>query len=132
MKHRVAHVASIAAIVLAIGLTPAALAAKGGHGGAGSGGTRGATVTFDPAPVVAGQQYQVKVSGLGANAWVTVGARFPFPETTHWCSKWTDGAGNYSCTFTALEPGSIVHDVYQMGNNDRLSFRASGTLTISP
>ena len=33
MKHRVAHVASIMAIVLAIGLTPAALAAKGGGGG---------------------------------------------------------------------------------------------------
>ena len=33
MKHRVAHVASIMAILLAIGLTPAALAAKGGGGG---------------------------------------------------------------------------------------------------
>jgi hypothetical protein len=30
MKHRVAHVASIVALVVAIGLTPAALAAKGG------------------------------------------------------------------------------------------------------
>ena len=33
MKHRVAHVASIVFVVLAIGLTPAALAAKGGRGG---------------------------------------------------------------------------------------------------
>jgi hypothetical protein len=32
MKHRVAHVASIMAIVVAIGLTPAALAGKGGNG----------------------------------------------------------------------------------------------------
>ena len=32
MKHRVAHVASMAFVVLAIGLTPAAIAAKGGGG----------------------------------------------------------------------------------------------------
>ena len=39
MKHRVAHVASIMAIVVAIGLTPAAIAAKGGGGGKPSGGS---------------------------------------------------------------------------------------------
>jgi hypothetical protein len=132
MKDRVAHAASIVALASVLVLVPVANAAKGGHGGAGSGGTHGASVSFEPSTVVTGQQYQVKVSGLRPNAWVTVGARFLYPETTHWCSKWTDNAGNYSCTFTALVAGSIAHDAYQMGNNDRLSFKASATLTISP
>jgi hypothetical protein len=132
MKDRFAQIPSIVALVLVLVLVPVAHAAKGGNGGTGSGRTHGATVTFEPSTVVTDQQYQVKVSGLGANAWVSVGARFPYPETTHWCSKWTDSAGNYSCTFTALVAGSIVHDAYQMGNNDRFSFKASGTLTVSP
>ena len=50
MKHRVAHVASVVAIVLAIGLTPAAIAAKsGGGGGKPSGGsTSGSSIRLAP------------------------------------------------------------------------------------
>lgn len=120
--------------VLALALVPTAgFAAKGGNGAnpTRGGGGGGATFTFDLTAVVVGQQYQVSVSGLGPNAWVTVGAHFPWPETAYWCSKWTDNTGNWTCTYTAMAAGDILHDAYQMGNNGSFRLKGSATLTVS-
>jgi hypothetical protein len=117
-------------LVLALALVPAALAGKGGSGNT-SGGS-GATITFNPTTVTVGQQYTVSVSGFGAHAWAVVGAYFPYPTSTRWCSGWTDAAGNFSCTFTALQSGSILHVADKLDNNGRLSQVGSRTLTISP
>jgi len=110
----------------------ASTAAAGRGARSASGADSGATITFAPATVVVGQQYVVKVSGLRPNAWVAVGAYFPWPTLTSWCSKWTDNLGNWNCTFTAMEPGDILHEAHQMGRNGRFRLKASASLTISP
>ena len=128
--HGTAVVAGVV-LVLSLTLVPAALAAKGGGSGGGSTGGTGAAITFSPAPVSVGQQYTVSVSGMGANSWVVVGADFPYPTMTVWCSHYADAAGNWSCTFTASQAGDIVHQVYTMGNNGRLRLQGSASLMIS-
>jgi hypothetical protein len=127
MNPRVAHVASLVALVLALGLVPAAVAAKGGQ--AGSGSTTGAKISFDPSSAVVGQQYRVNGSGFRPNTWVTVGAHFA--DTTWWNSQVTDGQGNFSLAFTASSAGQIYHEAKERGNNGRLRLRASGTLSVS-
>jgi hypothetical protein len=125
--------------VLALALIPAAgFAAKGGTHGApsgssgGAGGGGGASMSFDPQAVVVGQQYQVNVSGLSPNTWSNVGAYYIASDAAYWCSAMTDGAGNFSCAFTAEKAGSILHEAYQKGNNNRYRLKASAYLTVSP
>jgi hypothetical protein len=102
-----------------------ALAARGGKG------SSGASIAFNPSQgVVVGAQYQVTVSGLRANAWVTVGAYYP--DTTWWSSGKTDGKGTFSCTFTATGSGQILHEAKLQGSNGRVRLVASATLTVSP
>src|SRR5947209_4102201 len=102
-----------------------ALASRGGKGSA------GASIAFNPSQGVAvGAQYQVTVSGLRANSWVTVGAYYP--DTTWWSSGVTDGNGNFSCTFTATGSGQILHEAKLQGHNGRVRLMASATLTVSP
>ena len=124
--------------VLALALIPAAgLAAKGGNsdnpnrggGNGGGGGGSAATISFNPSPVVVGQQYQVNGSGFRANTWVTVGAHYS--DTLWWNSGVTDDQGNVSLTFTATSAGQVYHEAQQMGNNDRLRLATSATLTVT-
>ena len=130
MTRRIAHAASFVAVVLALAIAPGAIAAKGGNGAAGSG--SGATITFNPSTVVLNQQYQVNLIGLRPNTWVTVGAYYISSDAAYWCSHPTDGAGNWSCTFTAVKAGDFVHSAYQLGNNDRQRLIGSATLTVTP
>jgi hypothetical protein len=130
MNRRIAHAAQIVALVLALAVVPAAVAAKGGAGAGGSGG--GATISFNPGTVSLNQQYQVNLSGLRPDTWVTVGAYYISSDAAYWCSHPSDSAGNWSCTFTAVKAGDFVHSAYQLGNNDRQRLVASATLTVSP
>jgi hypothetical protein len=116
--------------VLALALVPGALADKGGNRGGGSGGPNGGTLTFDPAAVTVGQQYQVNGSGFGAGVWVTVGAHYA--DTTWWNSQVTDGQGSFSLTFTATTSGQVSHEAYQQGNNGRVRLMTTATLSVAP
>jgi hypothetical protein len=133
MKIRIPAGAVIAAMMLtaALALVPAALAGKSGGGGGGSTGGTSPKISFSPSTVSVGQQYTISVSGMGANAWVVVGAEFPYPTMTVWCSHYADASGNWSCTYTAAQAGSIVHQVDTMGNNGRLRLQGSATLTVT-
>jgi len=129
MTRRIAHAAPLVALVLALALVPAAVAAKGGSG-ASTGGS-GVAFTFDPGVVSVGMTYQVHVSGLRANTWTTVGAYYIASDAAYWCSGTTDGAGNFSCPFTAEKAGSILHETYQKTSN-RYRLKGSTYLDVSP
>ncbi|TMM32663.1 MAG: hypothetical protein E6F93_07485 [Actinobacteria bacterium] len=132
MTRRIAHAAPLVALVLCLALVPAAVAAKGGAGGNGSStGGSGVVFTFDPATVSVGQTYQVDVSGLRANTWTNIGAYYIASDAAYWCSGTTDGAGNFSCSFTAEKAGSILHEVYQKTSN-RYRLKGSTYLNVSP
>src|SRR4051812_42952869 len=94
-QSRVALAAAAALVTLA--LVPVAFAGKGND----------SPLLLSTATVSVGQQYTVSLSGLSPNAWTTAGAYFPYPSMTRWCSSLADSSGNWSCTFTALEAGSI-------------------------
>lgn len=93
-------------------------------------GSTGARITFDPAQVVEGTQYQVKGTGFGANKWVSVGAYYS--DTTWWASGVTDDHGRFSLTLTATRPGQVLHEAYQQGNSGRFRLKTSKTLTVDP
>jgi hypothetical protein len=121
-KAPVLRIVLITAFVLVLTVVPGALAGKPN--------TSGASLSFNPATVVVGQQYQVNGSGFKPNTWVTVGAHDA--DTTWWNSGVTDGQGNISLTFTATSAGQVYHEADQMGNNDRLRFMTGATLTVNP
>lgn len=130
-KAPAARIAFLAAfLVAALALIPVALAGKGGSNATGTGGSTGVKITFAPAAVVVGQQYQVNGSGFKPNTWVTVGAHYS--DVTWWNSGVTDGQGKISLSFTATSAGQVYHEADQLGNNDRQRLMASATLTVSP
>jgi hypothetical protein len=132
MTRRIAHAVPLVALALALALVPAAVAAKGGGSSSGpSTGGSGVTFTFDPATVSVGQTYQVHVSGLRANTWTNVGAYYIASDAAYWCSGTTDGAGNFSCPFTAENAGDILHQTYQKTSN-RYRLKGSAYLNVSP
>ena len=113
----------VAAVVLSmLALVPAALAGKGND----------PPLVFSSTSLSVGQQYTVSLSGLSPSAWTTVGAYFPYPSMTRWCSAPADSAGNWSCTFTALEPGSILHQAYELQKNGSMRLVGAQTITVSP
>ena len=126
MTRRIAHVAPIVALVLALALVPAALGGKGAGGAGGS----GVTITFEPTAVTVGQTYQVHVSGLRPNTWTNVGAYYIASDAAYWCSGMTDGAGHFSCAFTAEKAGNIRHETYQKTSN-RYRLKGSAYLNVS-
>ena len=121
--HRIAHAATLAALVLAFAVVPAALAAKGGGGGNGGGGTTsgsssitgpfmvtdtgapglsfGDTVTFQVSTTATTQPFVHLVcwgNGIGYNSWKGV---FAGSLDTNWnfvlgSGGWTSGAAD--CT----------------------------------
>jgi hypothetical protein len=121
------HAITALLVGLTLLLVPVAFAAKGGNASAGS---NGATITFDQATVVVGQQYHVNGSGFSPNTWVTVGAHFS--DTTWWNSQVTDGQGSFSLVFTATSSGQVYHEAKEQGNNARLRLMATATLSVSP
>jgi hypothetical protein len=115
----------IAALALTSGV---AAAGKGkGSGGGGKGGND-ATLTFSASTVSVGDSYVVTGDGFGANAWVTVGARYPI--VTIWYSTVTDSQGQFSLVMTADEVGELDHDAYEEGGGRKLRLKASGTISI--
>jgi len=113
----------LATLVLALVAAPIAAAGKGGHG-------HDASITFNPATVAVGQQYQVNLSGFSPKTWVTVGAYYP--DTTWWNSGITDANGNISLTFNATSAGQIYHVAKKMQPNNSVKLRAAATLSVSP
>jgi hypothetical protein len=65
-KAPVVRIVLITALVLVLAVVPGALAAKPA--------ANRASITFNPATVVVGQQYRVNGSGFKPNTWLTVGA----------------------------------------------------------
>jgi len=125
MTRRIAHAASLVALVVALALAPAALGSRSGSG------SSGVSFTFDPSAVSVGLTYQVNVSGLRTNTWTTVGAYYISFDAAYWCSGWSSGAGSFSCSFYAEKAGSIKHETYQKTSN-RYRLKGSTYLTVSP
>ena len=114
----------LAILVFALLLVPAAVANKvGGHG-------HDASVSFNPATVIVGQQYRVNLSGFSPNTWVSVGAHYP--DMTWWGSGVTDASGDISLSFTATSAGQIYHEAKERQSNDSFKLRAAATLNVSP
>ena len=120
MKHRVVHVASIFALVLAL-LAPVSLAAKGGRGGGGSGGSGdpSASITLDPMGSAdglahVGQKVTFKVKTSATQyPWVTVD-----------CYK-QDGAWVYHAS-NGIFPTSLSQ-VFTLASNTWMSGEADCT-----
>jgi hypothetical protein len=129
-RRRIAHAAPVVALILALAVVPAALGGKRTARAASTG--SGVSFSFAPTTVSVGQTYQVNVSGLRANTWTNVGAYYIAVDAAYWCSGMTDGAGTFSCGFTAEKAGSIRHEVYQKGNNTRYRLKGTSYLTVSP
>ena len=125
MTRRIAHAASLVALVVALALAPAALGSRSGSGGT------GVSFTFDPNAVSVGLTYQVNVSGLRANTWTTVGAFYIASDAAYWCSGWSTATGTFSCSFYAEKAGSIKHETYQKTSN-RYRLKGTAYLTVSP
>lgn len=121
-KARAARFVPLATLIVVLAVAPVAFA-RGGHG-------HDASLTFSPASVSVGEQYQVNASGFKPNTWVTVGAHFP--DMTWWNSGITDGQGDISLTFKATSAGQINHEAKEMAPNDSLHLRATATLMVNP
>jgi hypothetical protein len=117
--------------LLVVGLMAGtAFAAKPAAGTGGHTGGGGASVAFQSTDgsFTAGSEYTVVASGFPAKTWVSVGAHY---DTTYWGSAVTDSSGTARIVFTALSAGQIYHEAYQQGNNGRMRFMTSGTLTVA-
>jgi hypothetical protein len=122
-KTTAARFIPLAALIVVLAISPAAIAAKGGHG-------HDASITFAPTAIAVGQQYRVNGSGFKPNTRVTVGAHFP--DMTWWNSGITDGQGNISLTFNATSAGQIFHEAKEMAPNDSFQLKSTATLMVNP
>lgn len=123
----IAEAGLITALVFGLVAGSAFAAKGGGHTRVGGG---GASLAFESSSgaFTAGSQYTVVATGFAANTWVSVGAHY---DTTYWGSAVTDASGTARIAFTALSAGQIYHEAYQQGNNGRMRFMTSATLTVS-
>ena len=128
MKHRVAHVASIAALVLAIGLTPAALAAKGGNGGPDSSGAASSRLSVSPTSVPSGAVFTGSGCGyvVGKQANVVVSSPssqtfFPVGVDAGGCIMFQTGTGG---------PGQYTVQTYQKLKGRKQTLMGSASLTV--
>jgi hypothetical protein len=118
MNRRIAHAASLIALVLALVLVPAALAAKGGNGGGGSTGTGGSGCSITPGQVVLDQVWTVSASGLPS----TVNMILTFPNGSQSIGPitvasnggfTTTGNSNMSATWGFIQPEQKGTYTYQ-------------------
>lgn len=129
MDKRVAHVASIAALSVALILAPAALAVKTGENGGGpASSTGGPTLTLSPTSVASGDVFTGSgcgyVVGKQANVVVTSPSSqtfFPVGVDAGGCIMFQTGTG---------APGQYTVQTYQRLKGRKQTLMASAPLTV--
>ena len=123
MKHRVAHVASIVALVLALVIAPAALAARGG-----SGAGTAATLTLSPSSVASGDVFEGSGCGYVVGKQVNVVVTSPTSQT--FFPVGVDGGGCIMFRTGTGAAGQYTVQTHQNLKGRRQTLMASASLTV--
>ena len=129
MNDRVAHVASIAALVLALVFAPAALAVKTGeNGGPHATSSSSPSLTLSPTSVASGDVFSGSGCGyvVGKQANVVVTS----PSSQTFFPVAVDGSGCIMFRSGTGEPGQYTVQTYQKLKGRKQTLMASASLTV--